>query len=233
MSGEQRASTSRTPSTASTRLAAAARSRSGPRARTRSPRSSRTGPSGMEGLRAYSVAGVRPDCDFFLWKITERYADLGELGAALNATPLAGWLETPYSYLATTKASQYTPGPPRAQDRPARPPLRRRLPVREDAAVVRAAARGASARDGRAHRDRRRLPDDPEPHDVLVRDRRPGVHDRLRVRGAVRLHAPDADAARERGEPLHRARHADLRRHGDGDPRRARPARRRRRRVEA
>ena len=28
--------------------------------------------------------------------------------AELNATPLAGWLETPYSYLATTKASQYT-----------------------------------------------------------------------------------------------------------------------------
>ena len=59
-------------------------------------------------LRAYSCVGVRPDCDFFLWKITERYADLGDLGAALNATPLAGWLETPYSYLATTKASQYT-----------------------------------------------------------------------------------------------------------------------------
>ena len=59
-------------------------------------------------LRAYATAGVRPDCDFFLWKITERYEDLGELGAALNGTPLAGWLETPYSYLATTKASQYT-----------------------------------------------------------------------------------------------------------------------------
>jgi chlorite dismutase len=59
-------------------------------------------------VRAYSTAGVRPDCDFFLWKITERYDDLGELGAALNGTPLAGWLETPYSYLATTKASQYT-----------------------------------------------------------------------------------------------------------------------------
>jgi chlorite dismutase len=64
--------------------------------------------SRMDMLRAYSVAGVRPDCDFFLWKITERYADLGELGAELNATPLAGWLQTPYSYLATTKASQYT-----------------------------------------------------------------------------------------------------------------------------
>jgi chlorite dismutase len=62
----------------------------------------------MTALRAYSVSGVRPDSDFFLWKITERYDDLGELGAALNSTPLAGWLETPYSYLATTKASEYT-----------------------------------------------------------------------------------------------------------------------------
>ena len=44
----------------------------------------------FEHLRAYSTAGVRPDADFFLWKITERYADLGELGAALNGTPLAG-----------------------------------------------------------------------------------------------------------------------------------------------
>ena len=62
----------------------------------------------FEHLRPYSTAGVRPDCDFFLWKITERYDLLEELGTALNATPLAGWLETPYSYLATTKASQYT-----------------------------------------------------------------------------------------------------------------------------
>jgi chlorite dismutase len=62
----------------------------------------------MSTLRAYSTAGVRPDADFFLWKITERYEDLGELGAELNGTPLAGYLDTPYSYLATTKASQYT-----------------------------------------------------------------------------------------------------------------------------
>jgi len=62
----------------------------------------------FEHLRAYTTAGIRPETDFFLWKITERYESLGELGAALNGTPLAGWLETPYSYLATTKASQYT-----------------------------------------------------------------------------------------------------------------------------
>lgn len=62
----------------------------------------------IASLRPYTVTGVRPDSDFFLWKITERYEDLGELGSALNATPLAGWLETPYSYLATTKASEYT-----------------------------------------------------------------------------------------------------------------------------
>jgi chlorite dismutase len=62
----------------------------------------------FEHLRAYTLTGARGDCDFFLWKITERFEDLLELGAALNATALAGWLETPYSYLATTKASQYT-----------------------------------------------------------------------------------------------------------------------------
>jgi chlorite dismutase len=62
----------------------------------------------MDSLRAYTCTGVRPDVDFFLWKITQRYEDLGELGAELNGTPLAAWLETPYSYLATTKASDYT-----------------------------------------------------------------------------------------------------------------------------
>jgi chlorite dismutase len=62
----------------------------------------------IEGLRTYTTAGVRPEADFFLWKITERYDDLLELGADLNGTPLAGWLTTPHSFLATTKPSNYT-----------------------------------------------------------------------------------------------------------------------------
>jgi hypothetical protein len=67
----------------------------------------------FEALHSYTTTGVRPETDFFLWKITQRYEDLGELGAALNATPLAGYLETPYSYLATTKASSTrVPGAP-------------------------------------------------------------------------------------------------------------------------
>jgi chlorite dismutase len=62
----------------------------------------------LDCLRAYTLTGVRPDSDFFLWKITERFDDLLSFGAELNGTPLAGWLQTPYSYLATTKASEYT-----------------------------------------------------------------------------------------------------------------------------
>jgi chlorite dismutase len=58
-------------------------------------------------LRTYSLLGVRPEVDFMLWKLTERYDDLRELAVDLNATPIAGYLETPYSYLAATKPSQY------------------------------------------------------------------------------------------------------------------------------
>ena len=69
-------------------------------------------------LRSYSLVGVRPEADFMVWKITERYEDFQELTAELNGTPLAGWLETPYSYLAATKPSKYFERDPR------RPPRR-------------------------------------------------------------------------------------------------------------
>jgi chlorite dismutase len=58
-------------------------------------------------LRTYSLVGVRPEVDFMFWKLTERYDDLRELAVDVNASPMAGYLETPYSYLAATKPSQY------------------------------------------------------------------------------------------------------------------------------
>ena len=69
-------------------------------------------------LRSYSLVGVRPEADFLLWKLTDRYDDFHELASDLNATPLAGWLGTPYSYLAATKPSKYFERDPR------RPPRR-------------------------------------------------------------------------------------------------------------
>jgi chlorite dismutase len=58
-------------------------------------------------VRTYSLVGVRPEVDFMFWKLTERYDDLRELAVDVNASPIAGYLETPYSYLAATKPSQY------------------------------------------------------------------------------------------------------------------------------
>jgi hypothetical protein len=185
----------------------------------------------FNALRTYTTTGVRADCDFFLWKITERYPDLGELGAALNGTPLGGWLETPYSYLATTKASQYTSARRPRKIVPKGSPylvvypfvkVRRwyALPLEQ-----RQEAMDEHIRIGAEFRDH------PQPHDLLLRDRRPGVHDRLRVRRARRLHASDAHLAGLRGEPLHRARHADLRRPERSHQGRTRCARRRGRAV--
>ena len=56
-------------------------------------------------IAARSSTGSRRQAGSIRWK---EYATYWPWGAALNATPLAGWLETPYSYLATTKASQYS-----------------------------------------------------------------------------------------------------------------------------
>jgi chlorite dismutase len=64
-----------------------------------------------------------------LWKLTERYQDLRDLAAELNGTPLAGWLTTPYSYLAATLSSKYF------ERDPGRPP-RRVVPRRAPYLVV-------------------------------------------------------------------------------------------------
>src|SRR3984893_7730221 len=58
-------------------------------------------------LRAYSTLGTRADADFLLWMVTERLEDFQELQAAVLRSAMGAYLETPYSYLAMTKRSQY------------------------------------------------------------------------------------------------------------------------------
>lgn len=61
-------------------------------------------------MRAYTVAGLRPDADFMLWKVSERLEDFQELGTAIMSTAMGGYLETPYAYLSMTRRSQYVKG---------------------------------------------------------------------------------------------------------------------------
>ncbi len=101
--------------------------------------------SRIEGLRAYSVTGVRPEADFFLWQITDRWDDLVELGSALNGTPLAGLardaalVRRHHQAVGLHRQEAGAPGT-RAAPRGAIP---RRLPVREAATLVLPHVRGA------------------------------------------------------------------------------------------
>jgi chlorite dismutase len=58
-------------------------------------------------LRAYTTLGTRGDADFMLWMVSERLEDFQELQSAVLHTELGVHLETPYSYLAMTRRSQY------------------------------------------------------------------------------------------------------------------------------
>ncbi len=55
----------------------------------------------------YSLAGIRGDCDFMLWRISYDVAKFQEMSAQLLATELGKYLTTPYSYLAMTRRSTY------------------------------------------------------------------------------------------------------------------------------
>ncbi|MGA9056167.1 MAG: chlorite dismutase family protein [Terriglobia bacterium] len=56
---------------------------------------------------AYSLVGIRGDCDFMLWRIGNDPLKLQEMSAQLLATELGKYLTTPYSYLSMTKRSVY------------------------------------------------------------------------------------------------------------------------------
>src|SRR5487761_1246500 len=58
----------------------------------------------------YSTVGTRSECDLMLWRICTTVDDLNQMTAELMATPMGGYLETAFSYLAMTKRSQYLIG---------------------------------------------------------------------------------------------------------------------------
>jgi len=58
-------------------------------------------------LRAFSTLGTRADTDFALWMVSERLEDFQELHSAVLRSRMGAYLDTPYSYLAMTRRSQY------------------------------------------------------------------------------------------------------------------------------
>jgi chlorite dismutase len=58
-------------------------------------------------IRCYSTVGTRGDVDFLIWQVSYELDDLQTMAGELLGTELAGWLETPFSYLSQTKHSNY------------------------------------------------------------------------------------------------------------------------------
>jgi chlorite dismutase len=58
----------------------------------------------------YSLLGLRADADMMLWRICYSLECLQQMQAELMRTRLGGYLETPHSYLAMTRRSQYQIG---------------------------------------------------------------------------------------------------------------------------
>ncbi len=58
-------------------------------------------------LRSYTLAGIRGDCDFMLWGVSEELEAFPQLHAELLATGLGGYATLPYSYLSMTRRSMY------------------------------------------------------------------------------------------------------------------------------
>lgn len=65
------------------------------------------GTQGAMHVYAYSTVGIRPDCDFMLWRIALTLEEFQDHTKAMNHTALGGYLSTPYSYLSMTKRSMY------------------------------------------------------------------------------------------------------------------------------
>jgi chlorite dismutase len=55
----------------------------------------------------YSTAGLRPDCDFLLWRIARTPDEFQAQTADINRSALGAYLSTPHSLVSMTKRSMY------------------------------------------------------------------------------------------------------------------------------
>src|SRR3954465_3779996 len=55
----------------------------------------------------YSTVGLRPECDFLLWRISGSPGAGQGQARAINKTRLGAYLTTPFSFLSMTKRSMY------------------------------------------------------------------------------------------------------------------------------
>jgi chlorite dismutase len=58
-------------------------------------------------LRSYSTVGMRGDADMLLWSAAKTLEEIRDLETHIRSTALGRYLETPHSFLAMTKRSQY------------------------------------------------------------------------------------------------------------------------------
>lgn len=58
-------------------------------------------------IRTYTTVGTRGDVDLLIWRAAEDSRLLTQATGAVNQTALAGYLSTPYHYLAMTRPSTY------------------------------------------------------------------------------------------------------------------------------
>ena len=58
--------------------------------------------------RTYSTVGTRADTDFLIWQVSDDLGEIQRWHASLLASPIAGSLERPHSYLSMTMRSMYS-----------------------------------------------------------------------------------------------------------------------------
>ena len=58
-------------------------------------------------VRAYSTVGMRGDADVLIWSAAKTLEEIRDLETAIRRSALGAYLETPHSFLAMTRRSQY------------------------------------------------------------------------------------------------------------------------------